>query len=154
MTNYRPAVKAHCTSTKTDNTETKTNEMGSADRRYSMPFHDLRRKMRLIDPSIKGFSQMPHRPQVSKLSNIFRPLAGPVLVALLMTSALALTACGGHYRVVDSASGRIFYTRDVDHSCAGTAHFTDARTCEEVNLTSAQVEGITPAEFDRRTARP
>lgn len=89
---------------------------------------------------------MPNRPLPAESpSTIILGLAGAL--------ALGLAGCGGHYRVADNATGRIFYTRGVDRTCDGAVHFTDARTCEEVNLISAQVEGITPAEFDRRTAR-
>mgnify|MGYP001235050868 CR=1 FL=1 len=80
------------------------------------------------------------------------PRLVPIL-ALVAATILPLAGCGGHYRVVDNANGRIFYTRGFSRSCDGTTHFTDVRTCTEVSLISAQVEGITPAEFQRRTAR-
>lgn len=97
----------------------------------------------------QGNPQMPHSPLPTPLPSRLALAA----LAALAAAALTLTGCGGHYRVVDNASGRIFYTRGVDRSCDGTVHFTDVRTCEEINLTSAQVEGITPEEFDRRTGR-
>jgi len=72
------------------------------------------------------------------------------LIAILLAAA----GCGGHYyRVTDPASGRIYYTRDVDTKRrTGAVDFKDAKTGAKVTLQSSQVDKITEAQYQQGLA--
>lgn len=69
----------------------------------------------------------------------------------LSTAALIILAlaagCGGHYRVTDPASGKAYFTRDVDRGREGTVQFKDARSGSRVTLTSSEVQEISRKEY-------
>lgn len=68
---------------------------------------------------------------------------------MLLFALLALAGCGGHhYRVTDTSSGRVYYTRDVDTKRrTGAVDFKDAKTGAKVTLQSSQVEKISKAQY-------
>lgn len=69
--------------------------------------------------------------------------------ALLLFVLLGLGACGRHYyQVTDPTSGKVYYTRHVDHKRRTDAvEFKDAKTGATVTLQSSQVEKIPEAEY-------
>lgn len=76
--------------------------------------------------------------------------------AILLLTLLALGAsCGGHYyRITDPASGRVYYSRDVDTKRrTGTVDFKDAKTGAKVTLQSSQVQKIPEAEYNQGLAK-
>jgi len=81
---------------------------------------------------------------------------------MLLLALLALGAsCGGrYYRVTDPASGRVYYTRDVDEigkklwkRHTGSVDFKDAKTGAKVTLQSSQVQKIPEAEYNQGLAK-
>lgn len=75
---------------------------------------------------------------------------------ILLLALLGLVAsCGGrYYRVTDPASGRVYYTRDVDTKRrTGTVDFKDAKTGAKVTLQSSQVQKIPEAEYNQGLAK-
>lgn len=73
---------------------------------------------------------------------------------LTAAALIALAAAGGcarHYRIVDPATGRIFYSEHIDESRDGSVHFRDVRTFQEVTLQNAHVDRIPVDEFERYT---
>ncbi|MCK6458340.1 MAG: hypothetical protein L6Q95_00420 [Planctomycetes bacterium] len=74
---------------------------------------------------------------------------------LLLLSLLFLGACGGkYYRVTDTASGRVYYTRDVDTKRrSGAVDFKDSKSGAKVTLQSSQVEKITEAQYQQGIAK-
>ena len=71
--------------------------------------------------------------------------------AILFLSLFLLGACGGnYYRVKDTTSGRVYYTRDVDTKHrSGTVDFKDAKTGAKVTLQSSEVEKISEATYQQ-----
>jgi hypothetical protein len=66
-------------------------------------------------------------------------------------SALAaislLAACGGYYQVTDTASGKSYYTRDIDRD-EGHARFVDKASGDKVNLSGFEVRRITEEQYE------
>jgi len=66
-------------------------------------------------------------------------------------SALAaislLTAWGGYYQVTDTASGKSYYTRDIDHE-DGHARFVDKASGDKVNLSGFEGRRITEEQYE------
>ncbi|HEU5283491.1 MAG TPA: hypothetical protein VFU53_06745 [Burkholderiales bacterium] len=72
---------------------------------------------------------------------------------LLAVCAIAgLSACGTYYRVTDPASGREYYTSDVDRDDT-TVTFEDARTGRDVTLQSSEVSKISKDDYRAATGR-
>lgn len=79
-----------------------------------------------------------------------RPLAATyaVLLAPTLLFAVIAPACSSHYKVTDTASGRTYYTTDIDHPHRDSAiRFKDARTKAEVTLPSSEVQKISKKEY-------
>lgn len=74
---------------------------------------------------------------------------------ILLLSLLLLVGCGGsYYRVKDTTSGRVYYTRDVDTKRqTGAVDFKDAKTGSKVTLQSSEVEKITEAQYQQGLAK-
>lgn len=75
--------------------------------------------------------------------------------AILLLSLFLLGACAGHYyRVTDTSSGRVYFTRDVDTKRrSGAVDFKDAKSGAKVTLQSSQVEKITEAQYQQGLAK-
>lgn len=76
-----------------------------------------------------------------------RPAARPVLSGAALLIAVVAAGCGGHYKVTDPASGKSYYTTDVDHARNGAIEFKDARTESKVTLMSSEVKKISRKEY-------
>jgi hypothetical protein len=73
--------------------------------------------------------------------------------AVLAAIAVAgLAACGSYYRVTDPASGREYYTSDIDRDDT-TVTFEDARTGEDVTLHSSEVGKVSEDDYKAATGR-
>ena len=58
-----------------------------------------------------------------------------------------LAACGGnYYQVTDTASGKSYYTRDIDRD-DGHVRFTDKVSGDDVNLDGFEVKEITGQQY-------
>jgi hypothetical protein len=74
---------------------------------------------------------------------------------ILALALLFLGGCAGHYyRVTDTSSSHVYYTRDV-HTIrrTGTVEFKDAKTGAKVTLPSSQVEKISEAQYQQGIAK-
>jgi hypothetical protein len=69
--------------------------------------------------------------------------------ALLTLAAAALAGCATYYKVTDPASGRDYYTTEVDKSREGGAiTFRDDKTKGQVTLQSSEVTEIDKSAYD------
>lgn len=69
-------------------------------------------------------------------------------VGLLAGMVLLLgPGCGSHYRVTEPGSGRVYYTKHVEHQKGGAVEFEDARTKSKVTIQSSEVTKISEHEF-------
>jgi hypothetical protein len=67
--------------------------------------------------------------------------------------AAVVTGCT-YYKVINPASGRAYYTQDVDRKPDGiTIMFTDVKTSAQVTLQSAEVVKVSSDEFKKATAK-
>ena len=72
---------------------------------------------------------------------------------VMAASMLLLAGCGTYYRVSEPASGKEFYTTNIDDAGRGGAiKFTDARTGEVVTLQNSAVKKISSDDFEKATA--
>ena len=72
-----------------------------------------------------------------------------------MVFTMLLAGCGGHYMVRDPASGKAYYTEDVDKSgMTGAVKFKDAKTGGTVTLQSSEVKEISKDEFTKGVTPP
>ena len=73
---------------------------------------------------------------------------------LLLLTLVFLGACSGkYYRVTDTSSGRVYYTRDVDTKRrTGAVDFKDSKSGAKVTLQSSQVEKISEAQYQQGLA--
>ena len=65
--------------------------------------------------------------------------------ALLFVTVLA-TGCAYYYRVTDTSSGQVSYTRDFARE-PNNVRFKDARTGREMAIPTAQVQPISEDEY-------
>ncbi|MBS0195241.1 MAG: hypothetical protein JSR77_00625 [Planctomycetes bacterium] len=73
---------------------------------------------------------------------------------LSVLMATLMTGCSSYYKVTDPASGKEYYTKDVDRSGRGGAvEFKDARTNAEVTLVSSEVLKIDKKAFEAATKK-
>jgi hypothetical protein len=72
----------------------------------------------------------------------------PLLVAAVMTSS----GCGNYYRVTDPSSGKVYYTRDINHRDGGAISLKDAATGDQVTLQNSQVSKVSKEEFETNRA--
>jgi len=72
-----------------------------------------------------------------------------LVLALLL---LGLVGCARHYQVTDPASGRVYYTTDVDRE-GSAAIFEDSKTGDEITLQSSEIKKISEEEFERQVGK-
>ena len=73
------------------------------------------------------------------------------IAVIAMTAFLA--GCGSYYKVTDTASGRTYYTEDVDRERGGAVVFKDAKTGGKVTLPSSEVMEVSKDEFRKATGK-
>ncbi|HKU47839.1 MAG TPA: hypothetical protein VJQ58_13205 [Burkholderiales bacterium] len=72
---------------------------------------------------------------------------------VIAASMLLVAGCGNYYRVSEPASGKEFYTTNIDDAGRGGAiKFKDARTGEVVTLQNSAVKEVSSEEFKKATA--
>jgi capsid protein len=74
------------------------------------------------------------------------------VVAALASAMLA--GCANYYRVTDPASGRDYYTRDIDKTGDGGVKFQDARTGDDVTLQSSEITEVAEGDYRRGITTP
>ncbi|MEW6519807.1 MAG: hypothetical protein AB1461_10370 [Thermodesulfobacteriota bacterium] len=68
---------------------------------------------------------------------------------LLCLALLSLAGCAGYYVVTDPASGRSYYTHDIDDAGDGAISFKDSKSGNEVILDSSEVKEISKEDYHR-----
>ena len=68
-------------------------------------------------------------------------------IAALMLAVLS--ACTTYYKVTDPASGKVFYTTDIDKQKSGAISFKDEKSKSEVVLQSSEIAEIDSDEYDK-----
>jgi hypothetical protein len=72
----------------------------------------------------------------------------------VLAIAVSVGGCASYYKVTDPASGRVFYTEDIDRQKGGTTiMFKDAKTGAEVTLPSSEVLQVSSEEFKKATGK-
>jgi hypothetical protein len=66
---------------------------------------------------------------------------------VVMLLAVSLAACAHYYKVTDPASGKVFYTEDVDRK-GSAVQFKDAQTGGEVTLQNSEVTKIDKQAYE------
>ena len=67
------------------------------------------------------------------------------LGVLLLT--LSLTACAHYFKVTDPATGKVFYTEDIDRK-GSAVEFKDAQTGSSVTLQNSQILQIDKQAYE------
>jgi hypothetical protein len=70
------------------------------------------------------------------------------LTAMLFLSA---TAYAKYYQVTDNATGKVYYTKNIDHKGGGAIRFKDARTGDKITLQSTTVNKINKEQFKQES---
>jgi hypothetical protein len=79
----------------------------------------------------------------------------PKAVLAATVSTMLLAGCSSYYHVRDPASGKNYYTGDVDRAgAAGAVKFKDAKSGATVTLQNSEVKEISKDEFTKATTTP
>jgi uncharacterized protein YceK len=62
--------------------------------------------------------------------------------AIALAVCVALAGCSSYYKVRDTASGKEYYTTDVDKAGGGAVSFKDGRTGNKVTLQNSEVTKV------------
>jgi uncharacterized protein YceK len=77
-----------------------------------------------------------------------------VMRIAMIAMVTILAGCGSYYKVTDPASGRMYYTEEVERPGKGTTiMFKDAKTGAEVTLPASEVLEVSSDEFKKGTAK-
>jgi len=77
-----------------------------------------------------------------------------VMRLAVITTAAILAGCANYYKVTDPASGRTYYTEEVDRQKGGTTvMFKDAKSGAQVTLPASEVLEVSSEEFKKGTAK-
>ena len=60
-----------------------------------------------------------------------------------------LSACASYYKITDPASGKVFYTTDIDKENSGAVSFTDEKSKTQVTLQNSEIAEISSDEYDK-----
>lgn len=75
----------------------------------------------------------------------FRQFVGRACITAV--ASFALSACASYYQVTDNASGKSYYTKDVDHD-DGHVRFKDEVSGDDVSLDSSEVSELTEQQYE------
>ena len=67
-------------------------------------------------------------------------------------SLFLATGCANYYRVTDPASGKVYYTKDINRRDGGAISLKDAATGDQVTLQNSQVAKVSKEEFETNRA--
>ncbi len=75
-------------------------------------------------------------------------------VVAVVLCALLLIGCGGsYYKVRDTASGKVYYTTQIDRSSSGSVRFMDEAGGGKVTLQNSEITEINKEEFRSNTPK-
>ena len=77
-----------------------------------------------------------------------KTILGFVFGAMLLVSA---NAFAHYYQVTDNATGKVYYTKDIDQKGGGAIRFKDSNTGDKITLQSTTVEKITKEQYNRES---
>jgi uncharacterized protein YceK len=66
---------------------------------------------------------------------------------LAVSFIFAVAGCASYYKVTDPASGRVYYTDDIDKKASGAIEFKDEVTKSQVTLPTSEVMEITEDQY-------
>lgn len=66
-------------------------------------------------------------------------------LALLLI--VAVSGCASYYKVTDPASGKVYFTEDIDKKSSGAIEFKDEVTKSQVTLPTSEVMEITEDQY-------
>jgi hypothetical protein len=66
---------------------------------------------------------------------------------LALLFIVAVSGCASYYKVTDPASGKVYYTEDIDKKDSGAIEFKDEATKAQVTLPTSEVMEITEDQF-------
>ncbi len=70
-----------------------------------------------------------------------------VLCGLACAVAFTLCGCASYYKVVDTSSGRVYYTDNIKKQGAGAIEFKDEVSKTHVTLSSSEIMEITEDQY-------
>jgi uncharacterized protein YceK len=70
-----------------------------------------------------------------------------VSCCLTLLVVTALMGCASYYKITDPASGKVYYTEDIDKTGSGTILFKDEVTKSQVTLPTSEVLEITEDQY-------
>lgn len=70
------------------------------------------------------------------------------LSVLIFVMAISLTGCGTYYKITDPATGKVYYTDEIDDKKGGAIRFKDSSSRNLVTLQESEVMEITKDEFE------
>ncbi len=69
---------------------------------------------------------------------------------LAVLAVVLVTGCASYYKVTDPASGRVYYTEEIDRQKGGTTiMFKDAKSGATVTLPSSEVLEVSSGEYKK-----
>jgi hypothetical protein len=67
--------------------------------------------------------------------------------------AVALAGCASHHQVTDPASGKVYYTNDLDTMKNGAVQFTDGKTGSTVTIQNSEVKQVSEKTYKDGTRK-
>ena len=71
-----------------------------------------------------------------------------LLIVVVVGLAVMLGGCARYYQVSDVATGKVYYTNDVDYKKGGAVGFEDEKTKSRITLQSTEVKKINKEKFN------
>jgi uncharacterized protein YceK len=79
-------------------------------------------------------------------------------LVVILCVCFVVVGCASYYKVTDPTSGRVYYTKDIDHVKSGAVKLKDARTGSLVTIQNSEVKEISKEEYkaglDAPTSKP
>jgi len=66
----------------------------------------------------------------------------------LLIAAFLLMGCSSYYKIVDTGSNRVFYTKSISNKKSGAITFTDASSGDKVTLIECTQRKISKEEYE------
>jgi uncharacterized protein YceK len=67
---------------------------------------------------------------------------------LALFFVIAVSGCASYYKITDPASGKVYYTEDIDKKSSGIIEFKDEATKAQVTLPTSEVMEITEDQYN------
>lgn len=74
-------------------------------------------------------------------------------IALAVFFLFGIVGCSSYYKVVDPASGNVYYTTKVKSQAGGAVKLKDAKTGAEVTIQNSEVTKVKKDEFKANTEK-